>query len=71
MNLIYKFFKPVCMIALISSCNSKQQNMGGAAYIHARNAALNSPYLACNDEPGAAYRDAQDAAENADCHEEE
>lgn len=55
----------------------------GAGYIDACKAALHAPYLkenlyACewpesypgSDEPGAAYKEGQAAAEDADCHED-
>lgn len=50
----------------------------GAAYRDSLNAALKTPMFACewpdeypgSDEPGAAYKESQAAAEDADCHED-
>lgn len=50
----------------------------GIAYLNSFQASIDSRYLCCewpeeypgSDEPGAAYRESQAAAEDADCHED-
>lgn len=51
----------------------------GCAYLESMNAALTANVYACewpeeypgSDEPGAAYKEGQAAAEDADCHEDQ
>lgn len=82
LTLLLAFFATGCSGVHISPPNMKGMSMhakAGDAYMESVNAVKMAPYLACewpdeypgSDEPGAAYKESQAAAEDADCHEDE
>lgn len=81
LTLLLAFFATGCSGVSMGAPNMKGMSMhaSGNAYTESVSAALTAPYMACqwpdkypgSDEPGAAYKEGQAAAEDADCHEDE
>lgn len=81
MTLLMAFFATACTGASNGAIQKGafMHAKAGQGYLDALKAAQNAPFYACewpeeypgSDEPGAAYKESQAAAEDADCHEDE
>jgi len=82
LTLLLAFFTTACSGVSISPPDMKGMSMhanAGQGYLDSLKVAQNAPLYACewpeeypgSDEPGAAYKESQAAAEDADCHEDE
>lgn len=84
MKFLIKFFTYICAVVVFTSCNAHEYHskcIGGAAYLHAKQAALSGVYLArdlTDDEmddadnmPGGGYNDGKWTGENPPTEEDE